>query len=221
MCSHTMTILHILVTNIVLFQRANSQYTTIWSDNCQNLYDAGGWFDWTPASICGNTCTSIDCYCSMAVGSSCPHGSSVSDFCLRLRDTAYVQRTTNIASYSSIRLQFDFSSRSLESSDSCNVQYKYDTGSWTNAWAADGSTGKMHGLLITFPSDPQASTISIRLEANGDALDDQPHCFWDDITLSGSSPTYPPTQMPTMKPSIDPTISPTSKTDEPSKRPSE
>eukprot|EP01083_Nonionella_stella_P159895 522099_1 len=207
-----MAILHILVTNIVLFQRANSQYTTIWSDNCQNMYNSRGWFDWTPASICGNTCSSLGCYCSMAMNSRCPHGSSVSDFCLGLRNTAYVQRTTNIASYSSIRLQFDFSSR-----DSCNVQYKYDTVNWTNAWAGDGSTGND---VITFPSDPQASTISIRLHANGDALDFQ--CFWDDITLSGSSTTYPPqtdipsisssgnpTHLPTEFPSHDPSVFPT------------
>eukprot|EP01084_Bolivina_argentea_P213330 362333_1 len=42
---------------------------------------------------------------------------------------AYVYRTTNVAAYSSLEVQFDVSANSMDSGDTCKVYYAYNSGS--------------------------------------------------------------------------------------------
>eukprot|EP01083_Nonionella_stella_P216998 779328_1 len=82
------------------------------------------WFFFDHSFYCSSTCL-----CDQAMSTSCPHG--MGDPCLSVEHTAYVERTTNIAPYSSIRLEFDVYTRNLEGSDSCDVEYQYDNiGMW-------------------------------------------------------------------------------------------
>eukprot|EP01083_Nonionella_stella_P148320 469264_1 len=206
-----------------------NQYVEIWYDNMDT--NDGSW----------NTFGAVDFpYDS----NYCEHGNSS---CARTTTTGYIEKVTNIASWTNIQLQVHVSTWGLESNDFCAVWYQYDNEGGI-VWATWGQGIEYKNQILYAPaSSSQTPTMfGLRMGTmNGDSDNDR--CYFDNIYLRGiiantaaptdstespsaaptrstTTPTTPseaPSFTPTQLPSAAPSAAPISPTRTPSLNPSD
>eukprot|EP01083_Nonionella_stella_P012725 35994_1 len=139
---------------------------------------------------------------------------------------AYLKRTTNIASYSSIQIGVSIGTYGMESGDDCNIYFEFDD-DWVDDdtnMACGFNPGNDEGyywehLVCNIGlSAVGKSTFTLWLENDGTGND---FCYFDDVYLRGIPEGPSPTPKPTPKPTPRPTPKPTTKnpTPNPTKRP--
>eukprot|EP01083_Nonionella_stella_P020754 57591_1 len=201
---------------ILFITQIRSQYTEIWFDNMES---SSGWTS-SDGSLVTFGYDSSGCFTSDCLKTEGEYGVD-----------AYAYRSTNVAAYSSLQLQFDVSTDDMESGKTCTVYYAYNSQSNKQQIAAieppDQDRNNYEDEIVTLPSASSATTVWIWLEAttNGDTSSSSDRCYWDNVSLWGiftPAPTPKPTPKPTTKQPTtkQPTPNPTKRpTPNPTKRP--
>eukprot|EP01083_Nonionella_stella_P312305 1116514_1 len=203
---------------ILFVTQIRSQYTEIWFDNMES---SSGWTS-SDGSLVTFGYDSSGCFTSDCLKTEGEYGVD-----------AYAYRSTNVAAYSSLQLQFDVSTDDMESGKTCTVYYAYNSQSNKQQIAAIDPPNEdrfyYEDKIVTLPSASSATSVCIWLETttNGDTTSSYDRCYWDNVYLRGivstvqptpnpSNPTHHPTQppsnptkTPTNKPTPNPTPSPT------------
>eukprot|EP01083_Nonionella_stella_P089396 249429_1 len=193
----------IIIMTYLLLHLVNCQYTQIWYDNMEAN---NGWT------------TNGDIEFNYSSSSSCTSGNCVK---MTANDRVWMCKHTNIARYSSLRVEYDAGVRRLESTDSCSVYYSY-TGSSVNDRellqshnASDGNRYSYPNNIINLPDTSTPNDLWIWLEACCGEDNDADICYWDEVYLQGifastANPTKNPSETRTPNPSstIDPTNAP-------------
>eukprot|EP01083_Nonionella_stella_P105399 303142_1 len=200
----------IFIIYIHLLCQITCQYTTIWYDDMTNN---AGWsvrsshteFDFASGGCKSGTC----CVTNGGNG-----------------DDEWALRSTDISSYSYIRLHIHISTYRLYADSTCNIYYSYSSSSSASKILIkqidppDDTTGSSRywypDTVIDFPYSPSSNTIWIWLYSNSPSSTDYMWCVWDDVYLQAMPNTAQPTPLPTVKPSKSPTESPS---ESPSKSP--
>eukprot|EP01083_Nonionella_stella_P312307 1116519_1 len=201
---------------ILFVSQIRSQYTEIWFDN---MYSGSGWTASSNSQVLFGY-SSTGCFTGKCLKTDGRYGVG-----------AYAYRSTNVAAYSSLQLQFDVSTDDLESNEKCTVYYAYNSKSnkqyLDSVDPPDTDRHYYYNQAATLPSASSATTVWIWLESttNGDTGSSSDRCYWDNVSLRGvftPAPTPKPTPKPTTKQPTtkQPTPNPTKRpTPNPTKRP--
>eukprot|EP01083_Nonionella_stella_P280781 955231_1 len=194
--------------------KAPIYYTTIWFDDMST--NNAGWgsssSEWTLFGESFEGCFTGTCCLTI--------GGSGSD--------EWVVRSTDISSYSSIRLQLDISTYLLYYDSSCRVYYSYTSKQRSTKIKIHESNPISNNdryyypdTIIDFPSSPSSDTIWIWLWSDCPSNPSDEGCFWDNVYLKGilKPPTANPTTNPTNAPSTLATNAPTPSTNDPTTAP--
>eukprot|EP01083_Nonionella_stella_P095798 269058_1 len=189
--------------------KAPIYYTTIWFDDMST--NNAGWgsssSEWTLFGESFEGCFTGTCCLTI--------GGSGSD--------EWVVRSTDISSYSSIRLQLDISTYLLYYDSSCRVYYSYTSKQRSTKIKIHESNPISNNdryyypdTIIDFPSSPSSDTIWIWLYSSSPTNPGNEYCVWDDAYLKGTphtastpQPSPNPTKRPTPHPINQPTPNPT------------
>ena len=139
--------------------------------------------------------------------------------------TRYLQRTTNVAAYSALQLQFSVTTWKMTNQRQCQVRYGYNGVNFQMLWEGNGGSGTNHNNKVeNLDSIGSATTVTIRLQIYGNSNDCDNACYFDNVILKGiprtddptptptDNPTRSPTDYPTPAPTTNPTPKPTSPT---------
>eukprot|EP01083_Nonionella_stella_P151764 485482_1 len=202
-----------LVIYIQCISQITSQYQQIWYDSMSSS-SCSGWSDSYGTLSCGvsdSGCTSGTCHKLESEDS---------------QGYAYLKRTTNIASYSSIQIGVSIGTYGMESGDDCNIYFEFDD--WIGddyiyntacGFSPSNDGGYYYETLVCNigPSAVGKSEFTFWLENDGESGD---YCYFDDVYLRGIPEGPAPTPKPTPKPTPRPTPNPTKRpTPNPTKRP--
>eukprot|EP01083_Nonionella_stella_P139197 424113_1 len=178
MSAFVLKLFHVFIIYIELLCLITCQYTTIWYDDMST--NNAGWdansFSYTEFGSNSNGCLSGTCCIT--------NGGEGFD--------EWAVRSTDISSYSSIRLQLHLSTYLLYSDSSCRIYYSYSSesdaskiliseidppGNDDRYWYPD--------TTIDFPSSPSSNTIWVWLYSRCPSNPSQEYCIWDDVYLKG------------------------------------
>eukprot|EP01083_Nonionella_stella_P280702 954906_1 len=191
------------------------QYNTIWEEPFDSIGDwictQGSTFNkqWTSNCYIPNTET----YCpgTSACGMVCPTDGTWSN--------VGMERSTHIADYSALLLEFQLFAYSFTLQERCEIWYSYDGGSRVQAFQSDPN--RADGIFPNYydqsvhlgVSTGSASSIAIYLEIYGESDQCNDACYFDDVILKGITPTSPTTTTTTTAtPSTNPTAKPSTAT---------
>eukprot|EP01083_Nonionella_stella_P011537 32734_1 len=198
---------------ILFVSQIRSQYTEIWFDN---MYSGSGWTASSNSQVLFGY-SSTGCFTGKCLKTDGRYGVG-----------AYAYRSTNVAAYSSLELQFDVSTDTLESGESCQVYYAYNSKSNKRQIKSidppDESRNFYFDQIATLPSAVSATTAWIWLQSttNGDTSSTHDRCYWDNVSLRGIvdlQPTPQPTPQSTKRPTPPPVDPPRTATTQPTPSP--
>eukprot|EP01083_Nonionella_stella_P286134 973853_1 len=226
MTGFTSILWHVNAIYILFVTQIRSQYQNIWYDmmNTGTGWSISSsshvWFNYDSPGCHTNTCLKTE-------------GSSGVNH--------YAVRSTNVAAYSSLQLQYGVSTDDLEAGKTCTVYYAYNSQSNKQVLKAidppDIDRNYYWNQVVDLPSASSATTVWVWLETttNGNTASSTDMCYWDNVYLRGiltpvpakiptrgPAPTPKPTPKPTTKnPTPNPTKRPTTKqpSPNPTKRP--
>eukprot|EP01083_Nonionella_stella_P165817 552669_1 len=150
----------------------NSQYLQIWYDS---MLDCSNW----------NTYGTV--YCGyISDGGGCEENPCVRMDSDDVIGWSSLDRVTNIASYSSLRIEVSVSTYLMESSDVCKIYCQYDDELWTDLATInppnDGNLYRYLNSVYDLPSAVGKTNLIIYLRNEAGADD---RCYWDNVFLRG------------------------------------
>eukprot|EP01084_Bolivina_argentea_P288122 494490_1 len=199
-----------LTTFIYLLYFAQCQYTTIWNDN----------FDTNSGWTCGNgnfgSCSNSTCVSDWEANVCFVPWSDTQPYCENSPcaqicaigngyKSRWLQKSTNIAAYSALELQFSVGIWNKEKNlAKCQIYYSYDTGAFQNQWERSGDGTAYNDQVQVLGSTEYATNVTIKLQVYGNSADCDTACYFDNVVLNGIVRTDAPTVMPT---TLNPTTS--------------
>ncbi len=174
---------------IQLLYVANCQYTPIWSDNFSTRDPAwicgdGGSLSnsdqinyfahacYLPWDLDKNYCQNKPCAMVCAVGDEWKN--------------YWLERTTNIAAYSALRLEFSVSAWEMFDPRKCQISYSYDGADDVIEWEKSGNRVQWYNRSIDLGSSTgSASSVTIKLQTYANSNQCEYACYFDNVLLKG------------------------------------